>query len=120
MRLMQHANTYPHKNHNTQQGTAVSITSQVDVNYTTCSVDTHSATGKQLMIKDYLKAAEAAVDFTKQTLVVLERCHRAHLASRHIDPQHLRRAELLLTQHRGLLEMEETILKNLKAISYDQ
>jgi hypothetical protein len=47
MRLMQHANTYPHKSHNTLLDTAAKTTSQVVANYTTCTVGIQSAIGKQ-------------------------------------------------------------------------
>lgn len=68
------------------------------------------------MVNGYVKSAELAVAFSKQTLRMMEQCHRALRSSLRPNPEALERSDTLLAKQIAQLQSEEVILQNLRAL----
>ena len=69
------------------------------------------------MISGYIKSAEQSVNFSKQTLAILNACHSSINKSRSPDPALVERSSNLIANQTAMLDSEETILRNLKALT---
>jgi hypothetical protein len=68
------------------------------------------------MVNGYIQSAELSVAFSKQTLRMMEQCHRALRSAVNLSPEALERSDALLAQQIGILAAEEVILQNLRAL----